>query len=344
MAQSDPQKPSLILSLIRKAVAPAGNPPHRFDRIRKALVLATAIFMVGSIVYITSRGTQSAFRLYERGDSAVFIDKYLDEALRREILANIQEGPWSFAAELGIDPEAGVHLVAYFFTDRHYGVLSAGDRLVQRRLRDRPSSDFSLFRTISINLYANELVADSVASRDGSYVFVTANGRWKESLLHAGIHAMAARNMPASLAVLLKVDASFDAATWRDYRFVDETVALLVSDLYALTAETGNLDAAIAAFPKYGARRYALDAGPLLDKEIEIWYATFNPPSKTVEFYSEANAFGAFLLETLGRGGAFDLVKRFVMGNYVSFDALFSDLGGLAGALAAAQARSPRGP
>ncbi len=320
---------------ISRLFEPSGDPPRRFDRLRKAMVLAVGAFMIGSIVYITARGTQSSFRLYERAGSAVFVDKYVDAADRRRILEGLEAATSSFLGRLGIDPSPGNGPVAYFFTDLHYGVLNAGDRLVRSRLDDRPSSDFTMFRTISRNFYANELVADSIPSREGTYVFVTVNGRWRESLLHAAVHAMAARNMPASLAAVLDADAAFSAPDWLAYRFVDETAALLVSDLYALAGDSGDLDAAVAGFAAAGETKYSLEEGAILDKEIEIWYATFNPPAKTTEYYRAANSFGAFLLGRLGRDGAFALVKRFLMGNYASLDEPFAAFGGLEGAMRA---------
>lgn len=331
-------KPTLgtrIRALIRQEFERRGDPPRRFDRTRKALVLLIGILMIGSIVVITARATQSSFRLRSFGDSDVYLDKYLGTERAKVVMASIQRLTEGFYADMGIDRAGSKHPGVYFFTDRHYGIISASDRLLSKRIGERNGSDLNMLRTVSFNLYANELAADSITSRDGNYVFVTVGQDWEKALVHAETHASAAGAMPESLRRVTSADANFDAEAWYAFRFVDEVVAVFASELYALSAKAGGPEAAAAAYRSSCAPIYDPETGLLAQKEYFIWMATYDPPSKSAEFFWAAFDFGAFLQDRLGYRAMAELTGRFMRGDYQSLDELFAAVGGLPDALKA---------
>lgn len=306
------------------------------DTIRKAAIVAVGVAMIASLAILTSARIQSRFVERSSGSSAVFIDKYVDASLRDEFAAGIDYYTVGFlkaAGLLGGAPERGP--VAFFAADRHYGVISANDPLVKRRLKGRPSSDFVLFRSIGANFYANELVTRSLASQDGAYVFVNIDEDWRVSLLHAYAHSIATANAPASMAPAFVPDQDFDSELKFAYRFVDETFALLASDLLEVAESLGGVERAWSSFRESTARRYADPESDVVARETEIIMATYDLPQKSAEFYAACNGFAAWLLEAYGRDALCAAARLYFSGRYDSLDDPFMAFGGLSEAVAA---------
>lgn len=310
---------------------------RRIDTIKKAAVLSLGALMLIAIVMLASPWVQSRFVEASIDNAPIFIDKYVDKNLRAHIVQDIGKATQGFLLEAGLleaKPVKGP--VAYFITDRHYGVISAHDPLVKMRIQNRPSSDFILFRSISTNYYANEPVTKSVTAQDGSYVFINADDQWRGSVLHAYAHAIAATNAPASVALIFRNDGSFDPAVRFAFRFIDETFALLASDMYILSLRLGsNLEESWAAFPVATAHRYTDPDSDILKRESEILIATYDMPQKSAEFYSSCNAFAAWMLQTYGRQMLCTTSAAFFTGNYETLDQLFGSMGGFNTALEA---------
>lgn len=304
------------------------------DTLTKTAVLVFGLFMVIAIAVLTFAPVQSRFVEAESGRIPLFIDKYVPETLRNDFASGLAEATSGFLAASGlltVQPALGP--VAYFAADRHYGVISANDPLVKKRLKDRPSSDFVLFRSIGSNFYANELVTRSVASQDGSYVFINLDEHWKASALHAYVHAISTANAPRALAEAFKPDAGFDPEISFSFRFVDETFALLASDLLELVQGGLSLDQAWAGFVAGSARRYADPSSDVNERQAEVIMATYDLPQKSVEFYSACNSFAAWLLERYGPDSVRAAANAFLSGAYFTLDEPFREMGGLSAAL-----------
>jgi len=323
-----------IKTLVAQEFEKRGDPPRRFDRTRKGLVLLMLVLTIGAIVFITARTTQSSFIAKTVQGKDVFLDKYLGSSVAKGIAAQLPELSTDYFTKLGIHRTNEGKPAVYFFTDRHYGIIRATDRLLQKRLRDRSSSDMSMLRTISFNLYANELASDSITSRDGAFVFVTYSDTWKKSTVHAEAHASAAAAMPQTLRTLTSADANFDQHAWYAFRFMDETAAIFLSELYAIDP-SGSKPLDPTSYRNLCRPAYDPENGPLAEKESFIWMATYDPPSKSAAFFSSAFEFGAFLLDSLGYEGMLAMLGRFITGDYKYLDELFLNWGGLEGALVA---------
>lgn len=311
----------------------------------KASAVALGAVLLAAIAYIELASTQSRFVASKSGDAWVFVDKYIDKALRDDFLAGLDGATAGFLREAGLVGQADAgQPVAYFAADRHYGVVGASDGLVNAKLRGRPSSDFVLFRTISHNFYANELVTKSVTSEDGSYVFINLDGHWRAAALHAFAHSLAARRAPDFVGRAMSNSQDFDEKVRFEFRFVDEAIALLASDLMDLAAAAGGVEAAWAAYPGDTALRYGDRGSPVLAREAEIRMVTFDLPQKSAEFYADCNAFATFALGAYGRDAVKETARRFYSGDYESLDGLFSAMGGLKAALTAwkGDAAAPR--
>lgn len=306
------------------------------ETLKKALIVAAGLFMLTAILVLTSAPVQSRFVQAAFGGTPVFMDKYVSGELRREFASGLGEATTGFLMEAGLlSAQPGRGPIAYFAADRHYGVISANDPLVKKRLRGRPSSDFVLFRSIGANFYANELVARSVAAQDGSYVFVNIDRHWRASVLHAYAHAIAAANAPASISASFRLDQGYDPGLRFAFRFVDETFALFASDLLELSSTAGGLDAAWASFAGATRNRYAAQDSDVLERQAEVIMATYDLPQKSAEFYSACNSFAAWLLDRDGRESFGAAAASFFSGAYATLDDLFADLGGLEAAVKA---------
>ena len=300
------------------------------DTIRKAAIVAAGVAMIASLAILTSARIQSRFVESQSGSALVFIDKYVDEPLRAEFTAGIDSYTGGFLKAAGLLGEAPIRgPVAFFAADRHYGVISANDPLVKRRLSGRPSSDFVLFRSIGSNFYANELVARSIASQDGAYVFVNIDEGWRASLVHAYAHSIAAANAPAALSPAFVLDQDFDSEMKFSYRFADETFALLASDLLELAEDLGSVEQAWSSFSAATARRYADPESDVAAREAEIIMATYDLPQKSAEFYAACNGFASWLLDAYGRDALCAAARTFFSGRYDGLDDPFIAFGGL---------------
>lgn len=304
-------------------------------RARKLGVLAFGLAFAGFLAYTSADETQSRFVYRAHGPSALFMDKYLPKERRRELEAGLAEATRGALRSVGIGLEPGDEPRAFFAAFGHYAVLGAGDRLVAKRLRGVPSSDFSLFNTIGKSMFSNELVADTLSSRDGHYVFMTADGDWRRAALHGYLHAAAARNAPQRLRARMGTGADFDAETWYAFRFVDEAAALLLTDLPTLAAERGATDAALAAYPAWARDYYSSPEAPMYERERLVRAVTFNDASKTAALFRSAADFNAFVIGELGPDATLALASRFIRGEYLDLDELLDAFGGFGGAMTA---------
>ncbi|MBU0926373.1 MAG: hypothetical protein KKA67_01355 [Spirochaetes bacterium] len=299
------------------------------NTLRKAAIIVIGLSMISAIVILTSAPVQSRFVEARHGGALVFMDKYVPRPLRAEFSRDLGEATEGFLLEAGlleaIPPEGPV---AFFAGDRHYGVISADDPLIRKRLAGRPSSDFVLFRSIGMNFYANELVTRSVAAQDGSYVFVNVDEDWRASALHAYAHAIAAANAPAAVKASFKPDQGFDPDLRFAFRFADETLALLASDLFELSLGLGGADGAWDAFPEASARRYAGADSDVMERQAEIIMATYDLPQKSAVFYAACNSFASWILRERGADSLRAVARSFFSGAYSTLDEAFSPIGG----------------
>lgn len=304
-------------------------------RLMKITVIVAFAAFAAILIALSSAAAQSRFVERRAGDAYVFIDKYIASDRRDEFAAGLGSAT-GFLAEAGLAdslPERGP--VAYFAADRHYGVVSANDPLVAKRLRGRPSSDFTLFRSIGTNFYANELVVRSVASQDGAYVFINLDDDWRGAALHAYAHAVGVANTPEAVRAALGVDQAASPEARAAFRFVDEVFALLSSDLQSLAAERGGLEAAWSAYPTESGRRYLDPSSELRAREAEILAATYDFPQRSTEFYAACNGFARWYLERHGKDALLRESRNFYEGSYERLEELFKDSGGLYAALEA---------
>jgi hypothetical protein len=303
----------------------------------RAMKLAVALFAASlfvTIAYYTSEYVQSSFYYAENGGNALFIDKYVERGRRAEFSAGIDSATKGALGRLGIAVRSEDVPRAYIATNMHYGVVNAGDRLLKKMLEGVPSSDFHLFRNIGHNMAANELIADTLSSRDGNYIFLTIDGDWKRAALHGYAHALAAKNMPKGVSDYLSNNERFDAEIWYSFRFVDEAAAMLVTDLFRLSEESGGLEAALEAYPGRTAAFYRDPGSEMYEREQLVRLSTFNEAAKSSAFYLAANDFSSYLIARMG-SGAVELLGRFLNGDYRDLDELFAPFGGLAEALKA---------
>ncbi|MBU0935855.1 MAG: hypothetical protein KKC64_09565 [Spirochaetes bacterium] len=303
----------------------------------KLISAVSALVVLFLVIYLSSGFTQSRF-IFKRHDSAmIFFDKYVDRSLRNTILDGKTEHTKNFMNNAGLLPiEKADEPYAYFIADRTYGVLSANDPLTKRYMKDAESPDFVMLRSIGSNFFANELVSTSLASSDGRYVFLTTSANWQESLLHAWVHAQAARKLPEDLAKRMRPDGNWDYSTAASWRFVDETIALFASDLYN-AASRSSLDMAWSKLAEFSQERYGSPESELRQREEILLSITFDYPQRSAAYYEAANDFGLFLADSLGREAFSRLSERFLCGEYNSLDDLFAQLGGFAAALTAWQ-------
>jgi hypothetical protein len=304
------------------------------DKIMKGAVLLFAAALFLTIVYYKSEYIQSSFYYVENGGVSLFIDKYVDAGRKTEFIHGIGAATRTALEALGVRVRADEVPRAFIAANAHYGVINAGDRLLTQKLKGMPSSDFHLFRNIGHSMAANELIADTLSSRDGNYIFLTIDGDWKRAALHGYAHALAAKNMPKGIAEYLSNNERFDAELWYGFRFVDEAAAMLATDLSRLAEELGGTRDALAAYPARTAAAYRDPGAEMYQREQIVRLSTFNEAPKASAFYLAANDFSSFIVTSL-ETDSIVLLERFLNGDYRDLDDLFMAFGGFEEALKA---------
>jgi len=299
----------------------------------RIISVISALVVLGIIIYLSSGFTQSRYVFRRQDNALIFFDKYIGRQMRTAILDRKNAVTGDFMVQAGL-LAAGVasEPYAYFMADRTYGILSVNDPLTQRYMKDARSSDFPMLRHIGTNFFANELVSTSLASSDGRYVFLNPSDTWEESLLHAWVHALAARNIPQALSEKLRPSGDWDFETARNWRFVDETIALLASDLYAASSRS-DLDQAWQNFGPDTWPRYNSDDSDVLVREKIQRRITFDFPQRSAAYFRAANSFAVHLLDRHGRERLAALSRRFLAGDYTDLQDLFDFAGGFEKAL-----------
>lgn len=308
------------------------------SHVARLISLFSALVVLGIIIYLSSGFTQSRYVFRRQDGALVFFDKYIARKLRTSILENKQTVTARFMIEARLLRQGDEsEPYAYFMADRSYGILSISDPLTQRYMKDALSSDFPMLRHIGTNFFANELVSTSLASSDGRYVFLNPDDNWQESLLHAWVHALAARNIPTALSDKLRPSGDWDFETAKNWRFVDETIALLASDLFAVSRKTGldqpGLNQAWSNFAAETWPRYNDTASEVLVREKIQLRITFDFPQRSAAYYRAANGFAVYLQEHYGRTQVESLARNFLGGDYTDLDDLFGFAGGFENAL-----------
>ena len=177
-------------------------------------------------------------------------------------------------------------------------------------------------------MFAKEWTPYTVGSQDGHDVIITVDGGRRRAALLGYAHALAALNMPRAINDVLGSDARFDAETWYRFRFVDEAIALFVTDAHKLLAEKGSLAAALDAYPDATAAAYRDPSAPMYVREQIVRLTTFSEAPKTASLYVAANAFSSFLLRSLGQERSIAMAQTFLTGEYRDLAELFSFWGG----------------
>lgn len=305
-----------------------GDPPRRFDRTRKALVILFAIALIATINIVASNKLQSAFVHKKYEESSLLFDKYLPKETRNSIKEFIPQANEGFFESLGIKLVSDSQPLARIFTDRHYALINLSDRVLKKALSDAKGIDLIRLRSISQNMYANELAADCITAGDGQIILVTANGEWQKALVHAECHAWASRNMPSTIYDAINRPENVDIKAYYDFRFVDEVFALYAGELFMLSGTGQTMAENTRGYFRDLGSYYNPETGPLGEKEYFIWMATWNPPSKSSRFFYEVWAFADYCLGEYGYDGMNRLLGLFINGQYSSFDGLFAEIGG----------------
>jgi hypothetical protein len=303
-------------------------------RLRWILLAVFFAAFAGCLYYLSSPGAQSRWRQSDRGELTVFTEKNAPRAVASAFLKAFPDEGLEWMRGIGLDPGPTDRLPLVVFASWHtYGAVSSSDRLIAPRFRNRPSSELRLMNSLSREFVLDEPVTSSYTLADGSVLFINLDSDYGPAAIHGLSHLLARQRMPRALRDRCDVmkAASYDARTAAAFSFVDETAALFLSDLRlsGVSGRKGGADgvgaAALDAYEKYVASRYAPEGSLFQDKEMRFAFAA---DPRGPEVFAASARFAAGLARDRGLEALVSWAGTFLRGEYEDLDGLFAPLSG----------------
>jgi len=294
----------------RKGAAAWGSPTP----LKVALLATVSLVLGGLAAWVLLDSTQSSFSMAESGDAAVLVEKGASGGFNaRKGLELLEEAALWIESATGRRPLADGRRFTAIMTAGSFASLAPPDPLITERFSGADSPSRLPLRRFARTMRGGELAFPVFPSPDGSYAVIDLEAAPPlPSMVHALVHAEASfRRPPAVKALTDPFSDRFDPEETARWRFVDETVALLLSELAALGGEAAQ---ASAAFDR-AASRYAED-GPVRDEHRLRLALTGTVEEKDADYYLAAYGFAARLLAVAGSSGTLGFCARVVSGDY----------------------------
>lgn len=292
-----------------------------------AALLLASLLLLGGIAWAVLDSTQSRFVRAERGEWVILTEKSADRGYRSQgALRFIDEGVAWLRSATASAPLASDRRFTLILTAGGFGGIDIADPLFASRFSGTEGSARLPLHRYAEAIRGGELAFPVFASPDGAYAALDLGaGRTAPALVHALVHAGLAAAIPdAYRARLDPASPAFDLAESRRWRFLEESMALLLSELRALGEEPR---AAAARFDE-AAARYG-DLGPVADEERLRLGLSGVGADEDAAYFRAAYGFSARLLAVAGIDATLSLAGRLLSGDYADLeDALASLPGG----------------
>ncbi len=306
----------------RKGAAAWGSPTP----LKVALLVTVSLALGGLAAWVLLDSTQSSFSMAERNDTAVLVEKGASGAFNaRKGLALLDEAASWIESATGRRPLADGRRFTTIMTAGTFASLAPPDPLITERFSGVDSPSRLPLRRFARTMRGGELAFPVFPSPDGSYAVIDLEAAPPlPSMVHALAHAEASFRRPAAVKALTDpFSDGFDLEETARWRFVDETVALLLAELAALGGEAAP---AAASFDR-AASRYA-ENGPVRDEHRLRLALTGTVEEKDADYFLAAYGFAARLLAVAGTSATLDFCARVVSGDYDSLEGALARLQG----------------
>ncbi|MBN1242032.1 MAG: hypothetical protein JXA15_04910 [Spirochaetales bacterium] len=321
--QSKSGKPSARQQVVPHKGSPAWGSP---TPLKVALLVIVSIGLGGFAAWVLLDSTQSSFSLAERGEIAVLVEKTASDGFNaRRGLDLLDEAARWIESATGWRPLSDGRRFTAIMTAGSFASLAPPDPLVTERFSGADSPARLPLKRFARNMRGGEIAFPVFPSPDGNYaVLDLESGPALPSMVHALVHAEASFRKPQAVKALTDPFSDrFDPAETARWRFVEETVAVLLSELAAL----GGSPAEAAGSFDRAAARYAAD-GPVRDEERLRLALTGTVEEKDGDYYLSAYEFAARLLAVAGARETLAFCARVVSGDYDSLEGAFARMRG----------------
>lgn len=294
--------------------------------LKVALLVTVSVGLGGLAAWLLLDSTQSSFTVAERGELAAMVEKGASGGFNaRRGLELVDEAAGWIESATGVRPLADGRRFTVVMTAGSFASLAPPDPLITERFSGADSPARLPLRRFARNMRGGELAFPIFPSPDGNYAVLDLEaGPALPSAVHALAHVEASFRKPAAVKALTDpFSDTFDPAETARWRFVDETVALLLAELAAL----GDDPKAAAAVFDRAAARYAED-GPVRDEQRLRLALTGTVEEKDADYYLAAYEFAARMLAVAGAAETLAFCARVVAGDYDSLAGALATLPG----------------
>lgn len=290
------------------------------------VVVAFVVFLV----YFTSPATQSRWRVDHRAGLSLFCEKLIPATNLKQALDLIPEAIWqdarSAGVELGPEPKDETLL---FLCWGGFEAIRTEDPLLLKALSGPKAPDIRLISLMIKPYNIKEPVASCFVSSDGRFIFVDLYSLdvvgFRAALIHGLAHSLAAKRCPPGLRSLINPleGASYSPKASREFAFLDEAVALYLSDWVASGAGDDKGGGNESTWKTYITQRYD-ESGPFM-QDVNLTFALSSNP-KRPEYYAGAARFALAIVTKKDRGAFTSLANSLMQGSYGSIEELVAPL------------------
>lgn len=298
-----------------------------WHKARWALLGIAAAGLLFGVIYYRHDITRSRWDFSRNGKWMLFTEHLVPRSAAQAFRTDFPQKAIAWYDSLGLRlPLARDRELVVFATWADYASLGMDDPAIYRALKKENSGDLRFVSMMASEFRLNEPVADCFVSNDGRFLFMDLKGDSETASIHGLAHVLARINVPP--AVKDKMDLSkaseYDPREVRAFRFVEETAALFLSDLY-LSGAKGLSTSDLGMYQSFIAERYAAE-GPIFT-DANLTFAFSSDPRTPRSFASSAR----FALAVAGEKGLVtmaDWSARLLRGEYKDLDDLCAPLGG----------------
>ena len=299
----------------------------RWHKARWVVLVLAAAAVVFGVVYLKNDVSRSRWYLSHDGNWTVFVEHLVPRETAQAFKADFPGKAIAWYDSLGLKlPSPHERELVVFATWADYASLGMDDPAIYRALKKENSGDLRYVTMMAREFRLNEPVADCFISADGRFLFMDLKGDAEAAAIHGLAHVLARDNAPPAVADKMDLAKAFayDPREVRAFRFVEETAALFLSDLY-LAGAKGLTPSDFELYSAFVAKRYAAD-GPIFT-DSNLTFAFSSDPRTPRSFASSAR----FALAVAGDKGIVamaDWAARVLRGDYEDLYDLCAPLGG----------------
>jgi len=299
----------------------------RWHKVRWIVLALAAAAVVFGVVYLRNDVSRSRWYLSHDGNWTIFVEHLVPRETAQAFRNDFPGKAIAWYDSLGLKlPSPHERELVVFATWADYASLGMDDPAIYRTLKKENSADLRYVSMMAKEFRLNEPVADCFISADGRFLFMDLKGDAQTAAIHGLAHILARDNAPPAVADKMDLTKAFDynPKDVRSFRFVEETAALFLSDLY-LAGAKGLTPSDFELYSAFVAKRYAADGPIFTDSNLTF---AFSSDPRTPRSFASSARFALAVAGDKGLVAMADWAARVLRGDYEDFDDLCASLGG----------------